>query len=101
MVAHGFKAAWEKALAAEKEGADLARVLRAFKELLNRDLERRLEQRPGVLGSAGSADLSAVAGSLADADIEVLIDARNGIANDLASGAPEADPSCWTVWRPS
>ncbi len=92
MVARGFKAAWERALAAERDGADLDRVLQALlKELLDRDIQWRLEQRPGVLGGAGSADLSAVIGSLADADIAALTDARNGIANDLASGTPDDD----------
>ena len=90
MVARGFLTAWERALAAEKEGADLARVLRVLlKELLDRDLDRRLELRPAPAGTAGSADLGAVIGSLADADIEALTKARDGIANDLASGTPD------------
>ena len=90
MVARGFLTAWERALAAETDGADLARVLRSLlKELLDRDLDRRLEQRRDLSGNAGSADLGAVIGSLANADIDALTKARDGIANDLASGTPD------------
>ena len=90
MVARGFLTAWERALAAETDGADLARVLRSLlKELLDRDLDRRLEQRRDLSGNAGSVDLGAVIESLANADIEALTKARDGIANDLASGTPD------------
>ena len=77
-------------MAAERNGADLARVLRALlKELLDRDLERRIEQRPDLSSNCESADVGAIIGSFADADIASLTAARDGIANDLANGTPD------------
>lgn len=89
MLTRGFRGAWEKALVAEKGGADLAGVLRDhLKEMLDRDLKQRFERSPGrpvyghwwEPGDPGTAN---------DADLAAIRGARASLAADLTGNRPD------------
>lgn len=88
MLSGGFIVAWERALVAEKGGADLAGALRDYlKGMLDRDLERRLERQPGQPVYAHWWE-PGDPGTAAAADLDAIRNARDSMANDLAQNTP-------------
>lgn len=89
LIVRGFRGAWETAVVAEKGGADLAGVLREhLKAMLDEDLERRFERRPGQAVYAHGWERGDP-GTAIEADLATVRKARDSLASDLAENTPD------------